>query len=229
MVYAVILAGGSGSRMGAEGNKVFLPVRGIPAIIRAMAPFTSLCGGAVVVAQAAEQEMMTKLIDRFGFGGFVKAVTVGGADRQASVASGLRALPKDAEIVLVHDGARALVSEAVIQRVLASVEARGSGVAAIPVTDTIKRADKDGLVQETLNRAELYAMQTPQGFRLHALKRAHQVAEAAGYRATDDAALLEFAGIPCYLCQGDKENLKLTTPEDLTLAEMILRKREEAL
>lgn len=225
--YAVVLAGGSGRRMGSEQNKVFLPLRGIPAIVRALAPFTALCAGAVVVAREEEMETMGEILGRFGMNHFVRAVAAGGEDRQASVWNGLAALPEDAELVLVHDGARALVTEGVIQRVIASVEAHGSGVAAIPVTDTIKRAAADGRVEETLERAKLFAMQTPQGFRVNALRHAHERAELDGFHATDDAALLEYAGQAVYLCEGDRENLKLTTPLDMTLAEMILAMRAE--
>lgn len=225
--YAVVLAGGSGRRMDSEQNKVFLPLRGIPAIVRALAPFTALCAGAVVVARKEEMKIMGEILRRFGMNHFVRAVAAGGEDRQASVWSGLAALPEDAEVVLIHDGARALVTESVIQRVLESVEAHGSGVAAIPVTDTIKRAGTDRRVEETLDRAKLFAMQTPQGFRVNALRRAHEKAEKDGFRATDDAALLEYAEQAVYLCEGDRENLKLTMPLDLTLAEMILAMRAE--
>ena len=223
--YAIVLAGGSGQRMGAEGNKVFLPIRGIPAIVRAIAPFSALCKGVVVVARAEEVVLMGDIVRQYGLSAIVTRIVPGGADRQASVASGLAALAEDASIVLVHDGARALVTERVIQNVLESVRVHGSGVAAIPVTDTVKRANTDGWVQETLSREALFAMQTPQGFRTADLRAAHEKAEAVGYCATDDAALLEFAGMPVRLCEGDRENIKLTTPLDRTLAEMILQNR----
>ncbi|MEG2208790.1 MAG: 2-C-methyl-D-erythritol 4-phosphate cytidylyltransferase [Clostridia bacterium] len=225
--YVVVLGGGSGERMGTGVNKVFLPLRGVPAIVRALAPFSALCAGAVVVARPEERAQMQTLLTRYGFSSFVRTVVDGGATRQASVAHGLAALPQDAEAVLVHDGARVLVTETVISAVLASVERRGSGVACVPVTDTIKRATQDGLVLETPKREELYAMQTPQGFALKLLLEAHAKAAADGYLATDDAALLEYAGMPVYLTPGDRENLKLTTPMDIVLAEAILAARVE--
>ena len=107
--YAIILGGGSGRRMEADRNKVFLPLRGIPAIVRAIAPFSALCAGAVVVAAAAEVEEMRAVIARCGLDRFVMRVVPGGAERQDSVRCGLDALPADAECVLIHDGARALV------------------------------------------------------------------------------------------------------------------------
>ena len=225
--YAIILGGGSGRRMEADRNKVFLPLRGIPAIARAIAPFSALCAGAVVVAAAAELDEMRAVIARCGLNRFVLAVVPGGDERQDSVRCGLNALPQDAECVLIHDGARALVTEDVILRALESVERHGSGVAAVPVTDTIKRAAPDGLVLDTPDRAALRAMQTPQAFRVELIRQAHAAAGRDGFLCTDDAALLEHAGLPVYLSEGSRENLKLTTPTDLMLAELILAARAE--
>ena len=226
-VCAVILGGGSGSRMGAKQNKIFLPLRGVPAIVRAAAPFTGLCAEAVVVARPEEQDEMTALLRRYGLDSFVKKVVPGGSTRQESVRHGLDALPGDTDIVMIHDGARALVTEDVIRRALQSAVERGSGVAAIPVTDTIKRAGDDGRALETLNRDELRAMQTPQAFQLELIRKAHEIARRDGFWGTDDAALLEHAGMPVYLCEGSRENLKLTTPTDLMLAGLILAARAE--
>lgn len=225
--YALLLAGGSGRRMGSQTNKIFLPLRGVPAIIRSLASFTGLCAGAVVVAAEAERAEMQLLLRRYGMERFVTAVVSGGSERQYSVKNGLDALPPDAECVLIHDGARALVTEDVILRAIASVEKHGSGIAAISAVDTIKRAAPDGLVLETPDRASLYAMQTPQAFRTEIIRAAHERAERDGYLGTDDASLLEHAGMPVYLCEGDRENLKLTTPTDLRLAEVILELRAE--
>lgn len=225
--YVILLGGGSGRRMQAGQNKVFLPLRGVPAIIRALAPFSALCAGAVVVAAEAEVAQMREIIARFHMERFVLDVVCGGAERQHSVYNGLKALPEDADCVLIHDGARALVTEDVIKRALSSVEAHGSGVASLPVTDTIKRAAPDGLVLETPARAFLYAMQTPQAFRVEEIRRAHEQARRDGFLGTDDAALMEHAGLPVYLCEGNPENLKLTTQTDLALAELILNARLE--
>ena len=225
--YAIILGGGSGRRMGSDLNKIFLPLRGIPAIVRSIAAFTGLCSGAVVVAAEHEMDAMRAVIRRCGMDRFVLSVVAGGSERQHSVWNGLKALPEDAECVLIHDGARALVTPDVIRRTIASVEAHGSGIASIPAVDTIKRAAKDGLVLETPDRSTLYAMQTPQGFRVELIRKAHEIAQSDGHLGTDDASLLEHAGMPVYLCEGDRENLKLTTPIDLKLAELILAMRLE--
>ena len=224
--YTVVLGGGAGTRMGAEINKVFLPLRGIPAIVRAIAPFTALCDGVVVVARAEDMELMQTTLRRYGLGKAVLRVVAGGADRQASVANGLAALPEDAQIVLIHDGARALVSETVILQALEATRKHGSGVASIAVTDTVKRADAHGLVLETLDRSSLRAMQTPQAFRVTDIRLAHQQAARDGFIATDDAALLEHAGLPVYLSEGSRENIKLTTAFDVLVAEAILDARD---
>ncbi len=225
--YAIVLGGGSGRRMRSELNKVFMPLRGVPAIVRAIAPFSGFCAGAVVVAAADEVEDMKAILVKYGLSRFVRAVVPGGSERQYSVYNGLKALPADAEYVLIHDGARALVTEQVIRRALESVEQHGSGVAAIPVVDTIKRAQPDGLVQETPDRSTLYAIQTPQSFRMDMIMQAHEKAMADGFLGTDDASLLEYAGMPVYLSEGDRENLKLTTPTDVELAEVILQIRAD--
>lgn len=225
--YAVILGGGSGRRMEASVNKIFLPLRGIPAIIRSIAPFTGLCAGAVVVAAEHEVEEMKAILRRYGMDRFVKAVVPGGSERQHSVFNGLNALPADAECVLIHDGARALVTEAVIQRAMESAQTYGSGIASVPVVDTIKRARPDGLVLETPDRSSLRAMQTPQAFKRELIMEAHRRAQEDGFLGTDDASLLEHAGMSVYLSEGDRENLKLTTPTDLALAEVILNMRDE--
>lgn len=225
--YAVILGGGSGRRMGSDLNKIFLPLRGIPAIIRSIAPFTGLCAGAVVVAAENEINDMRTLLSRYGMDRFVKAIVPGGRERQYSVWNGLKALPEDAECVLIHDGARSLVTEDIIQRAMASVEQHGSGIAAVPVVDTIKHATEDGLVVDTPERASLYAVQTPQAFRMELILQAHLKAQEDGFLGTDDASLLEHAGMPVYLSEGSRENLKLTTPIDLELADLILSDRAE--
>ena len=220
--YALILGGGSGSRMGGDTNKVLLPIRGIPAIVRATAPFTGICDGAVIVVRADETEAMETIVRRFGLSRFVLRVVSGGETRQASVWNGLQALPEDTELVMIHDGARALITEDVITRALQSAREHGSGIASIPVDDTIKRVDENGAVLETLNRENLRAMQTPQAFQVKLILAAHETAQKNGYIATDDAALLERAGISAYVTEGSRRNIKLTTAFDLSLADAIL-------
>lgn len=211
--FAVLVCGGSGTRMGGSGNKTLLPVAGIPACIRAYRTLTSVLDGAVVVVRAGEEALFQSAFAAYGEAPY--QIVAGGADRQASVYAGLCALPESCAEVLVHDGARPLVSEHTVRAVLSSVRQFGTGVAAMPVRDTIKRADAKGRVLETPDRAELFAMQTPQGFRKETLLKAHRKIKA---RMTDDAALVEALGEEVRLVMSEPSNIKLTSGEDVVMA-----------
>ncbi len=219
MWYAIILAGGSGSRMGAARNKVLLELQGKPVITRSVDAFTGLVEGIVLVSRPEDIPDMQAAMKAAGV-----AVTIvpGGDTRQASVWNGLCALPADCTHVLIHDGARCLVDEGTIRRCMASVEAHGTGVAAIPAIDTIKQVDAENVVTATPDRSQLRAVQTPQGFTLDIIRRAHESAQQAGFLGTDDASLVERMGLPVRLTEGDRRNIKLTTPEDMIMAEAFL-------
>ena len=219
-VYAVILCGGSGARMGAAGNKTLLKIGGEPAVARSVRVFSAVTDGTVLVTRAGEEALFSDALAARGL--TVSAVVPGGEDRQASALRGLKALPADADIVLIHDGARPFVTEETVRRVIGSVKAYGSGVAAVPARDTIKRADGDGRVLETLDRSVLWQMQTPQGFFVKDLLAAH---ETASGRYTDDAALMEAAGKDVRLVMGSPDNIKLTSPEDLRMVSGMLTPR----
>ena len=210
--YAVILCGGSGTRMGAKQNKTLLPVDGVPAVVKCVRAFAPLVTSIVLVVRAGEEDAFRQALENAGES--VPFIVPGGTDRQASALCGLKALPNDADIALIHDGARPFVTRDVIERVLAGVKENGSGVAAVPARDTIKRASPDGLVLETPDRASLYQVQTPQGFFVKDLLLAHGRVQK---RCTDDAALMEAAGFPVRLVMGSYDNIKLTSPEDLKM------------
>lgn len=224
---AIILGGGSGRRMGAGINKVLLPLRGIPVLMRSVLPFVDLCDGAVIAAAPDEIDTVRGMVRQHLPDGFVLSVVPGGAERQDSVRNAFLALPADTNCVLIHDGARALVTKQIIEDCIRSAAEKGSGIASIPVTDTIKVADADGAVLSTPRRDTLFAMQTPQAVRVSDYRIAMERADAEHFYATDDAALLEHAGLPVYLCPGSRENLKLTTPIDLLIAERILEERDK--
>ena len=218
--YAVILCGGSGSRMGKKENKTLLKIGGVPSAVRCARAFAPAVAGTVLVARAGDEELFRDALAAYGVPAL--AVVPGGEDRQSSALAGLRALPADADIALIHDGARPFVTEEIVRRVMESVEKYGSGVAAVPARDTVKRADPDGRVLETLDRSELWQMQTPQGFFVKDLLAAHA---AANERYTDDAALMEAAGHSVRLVQGSPDNIKLTSPEDLRMVNGMLSPR----
>jgi len=225
MTWAIVLAGGSGTRMGAGMNKVLLPVGGVPALVRSLRAFVPYVQGTVCVCRPEDEEEVRGLAEQYGLSFLIAPA---GFDRQESVYNGLQMLPENARYVLVHDGARCLVSSEVIEAALASVKAKGSGVAAVAVKDTIKQAAPDGAVIATPDRAALKAVQTPQGFTVELLKKAHAAARQKGLRATDDAALVEALGETVYLTPGSEMNFKLTTPQDLVLAEALLVSHPES-
>ena len=225
-VYCILLAGGTGSRMGADRNKVLLPVAGIPCIARSAAALAPFVDQLVLVGRPEEEKALRAALEAAALSLPVSFVP-GGNTRQQSVHHGLRRvceMEADNVPVLIHDGARCLVEAEVIRRVLDSVLARGSGVAAVPVTDTLRAGDDSMKAGSILPREGLYAMQTPQGARLQDLICAFDRAEKAGFTGTDDAAVLAFAGYPVYLVRGSRNNLKLTTREDLIMAESMLQK-----
>ena len=222
---AVVVAAGRGTRMGAGENKVFLPLRGTPVIVRTVRAIheSGLYGRVVVVTGAQDADRMRALLREAGLPADVCA---GGADRQQSVLLGLRRLPEETECVSIHDGARPLVTREILAASLSLAERGGSGVAAVPVRDTVRRSDESGLA--TLNREGLLAMQTPQTFCFAAIRDAHERFENDPARATDDAELYARAGKTVSFSAGGAENLKLTAPEDLRLAEAILAMREKS-
>ena len=222
---AVIVAAGRGTRMGLERNKVLAPLCGEPVIARTVRAFEQtgwFDGGIVVVTGACDLcEMKRILADA----GLHAQVVLGGADRQESVCRGLAATNPEAKYVAIHDGARPLVTAEVIARTLESAKKYGSGVAAVPLKDTVKRVNEGGVVVDTPPRDALRAVQTPQTFEAELIRRAH-AAYALGERATDDAALAERMGVEVRLTEGDVENIKLTTPEDMLLARQVILRRE---
>ena len=222
--YAVVVAAGRGVRMGAAVNKVLLPLCGEPVIRHAVRAFCEAdeIDGVVVVASADETEQM-----RAALCGLEKvcAIVPGGSTRQESVKNGLDALPKEARITLVHDGARPLISRELIARCIRQTEDCGSAVVCTPVTDTVK-VEKDGCVVRTLDRSQLRAVQTPQCFFAGELKAAYEAAARDGVSVTDDASVMEHAGHSVHLLESSEVNFKLTTPEDLRRAEDIIGERK---
>ena len=226
---AVIVAAGRGARMGLERNKVLYPLCGEPIIVRTARAFADsglFGGGIVVVTGAADREELRAMLDAAGLGAL--KVVEGGADRQESVCRGLAACDPAAEIIAIHDGARPLVTRAVIERTIESARATGSGVAAVPLKDTVKQVDGRGCVLSTPRRDSLRAVQTPQTFDAALIRRAHAQFARGAERATDDATLVEWLGHDVHLTEGDAENIKLTTPEDMLLAAQVLIRRGEA-
>ena len=149
----------------------------------------------------------------------------GGDTRQESVYNGLQALPSSAEQVLIHDGARCLATPELFDRCAIALNHCQGLIAAVPVKDTIKVVDPENIVQDTPDRSNLWAAQTPQGFEVKLLKQCHDRGKELGWMVTDDAALFEKCQLPVTIVEGEETNLKVTTPVDLAIAEFILRQR----
>ncbi|MBC8529980.1 2-C-methyl-D-erythritol 4-phosphate cytidylyltransferase [Christensenellaceae bacterium NSJ-44] len=227
-VGAVIVAAGRGNRMGADVNKVFLPLCGKSVLAWSVQAFMDFGVRRIAVVLAPGEEGAAREALKPLKGEAQVTFANGGAQRTQSVCAGLCALGEGIDYVLIHDGARPLVTGEVIGAALASAREKGSGIAALPVKDTIKLTDGEGKILSTPERANLYAVQTPQAFCFEAIMQAHAAAAQAGANATDDAALLEEMGQMVYLSKGDEENIKLTTPQDMALARQILRRRQGA-
>ena len=222
-VAAVVPAAGQGERLGKDVPKCLVPLRGRPLVQYALEVLQQVAEieAIVVVAPRGAVDVVQHLAARAGLTK-VAAVVPGGADRQASVACGLAALPPGPDMVLVHDAARPFLSPALVRAVAAAAACEGSAIAALPVRETIKSGDGEWVVS-TIDRTGLYSVQTPQAFRRALLVDAHRAAEREGFRGTDDAALVERLGHPVKLVPGSPQNVKVTVPEDLALAEAMLR------
>ncbi|MBV9773087.1 MAG: 2-C-methyl-D-erythritol 4-phosphate cytidylyltransferase [Gemmatimonadetes bacterium] len=217
---AVVVAGGSGRRMGGGVRKQYLEVSGEPILLHALRPFLAHPAvGVVVVVLPAEDTAAPPA----WLAALDVTVVAGGEERGDSVWNGLVATPEDAATVLVHDGARPFVTAGVIDRVLATART-GAALAALPVTDTLKEVGSDGTVLGTPDRARFWQAQTPQGFPRATILDVHRRAREEGVRATDDAALCERYGIPVRVVEGAPENIKVTRPADLAVAEALARR-----
>jgi 2-C-methyl-D-erythritol 4-phosphate cytidylyltransferase len=219
-VAALVLAAGSGTRLGAAVPKALVDVRGSSLVARSTAVFVghARVDDVVVLAPAAQLDDVRMLCARSP-----AHVVAGGLTRQASVAAGLAALHPAVDAVLVHDSARAFVPSSVLDRVLERLDGGAEAVIPVlPVTDAIKRVDEAGAVVETLHRPMLRAVQTPQGFRRAVLDRAHRAARERGESdAVDDAALAEALGVRVQTVLGDALAFKITVPADLRRAEVL--------
>ena len=216
--FAVVAAGGRGERMG--GPKQYMHLAGRPLFLWSLQTLAGCpeVDGVVLVAPPDDLDRVRGLTGDFpGL-----QVVAGGETRQESVWLGLQCVPGDTDWVVVHDAARPLLAGKDLLAVLAAARSFGAGVLAVPVKDTVKTAGADGLVKETLPRDNLWSVQTPQVFRYDWLLAAHRRARRDGVTAYDDAALLEMDGKPVKLVSGSYDNIKVTTPEDLLVAGILM-------
>jgi 2-C-methyl-D-erythritol 4-phosphate cytidylyltransferase/2-C-methyl-D-erythritol 2,4-cyclodiphosphate synthase len=218
--WVIVVAAGMGERLGSDRPKAFVKFGERTLVAASLETFEEHDGvdGIIVAVPEGFETDMSLIADDIGAGKIAAAVP-GGATRAESVANALACLPDSAHFVLVHDAARPLVDEALIDRVMHGLAEGADGVVpALPVTDTVKRLGADGSVSETFDRSSLRAVQTPQGFPVERLRAAIQAAAGELAAATDCASLVEAAGGRVVCVEGDPRNLKITTPEDLARA-----------
>lgn len=220
---AVIVAAGSASRMGGI-DKVMADLGGEPMIVRTVRAFQN-CEAIASIVIVTREDLIRPISDLCRDMKKVAAVVAGGKSRQESVHLGLNALPKGTKLAAVHDGARPLVSWQVIDRVVRAANTYGAAAPAIPVKDTIKVVE-GRLVKETPDRSSLMAVQTPQVFDFDLLRGALRKAEEDGAQVTDDCSAVERTGMRIKIVEGDERNLKVTTPMDLKIAELLLEETQ---
>jgi 2-C-methyl-D-erythritol 4-phosphate cytidylyltransferase len=222
-VGVVIVAGGSGSRVGGTELKQFRWVAGKPMLLHSLQTFMMRSDFVSVVCVLPREYVADPPPWMFQCDVERLMLSVGGRSRSESVANGLDDLPDEARIVLVHDAARPLVGPETIDRVVGAARATGAALAALPVVDTLKEVAGDGVVARTLDRQKLWRAQTPQGFQREIIVRAHRQAREAQVTATDDAALCERLGIDVRIVRGSERALKITEEADFARAEAFVR------
>ena len=220
---AVIVAAGTASRMGGI-DKVMAPIGGEPMIVHTVRAFQN-CDAIRQIIVVTRQDLLVPIMDLCHEFDKVLAVMVGGSSRQESVEIGLGALSSDMKLVAVQDGARPLITDAVIDRAVRAAHTYGAAAPAVPVKDTIKEV-RGGIVASTPVRSTLRAVQTPQVFDVDLLKGALKKAKDDGAEVTDDCSAVERMGMSVKIVEGDERNIKVTTPMDLKIAEILLEEMQ---
>ena len=215
--------------MGAGSNKQYLLLDDMPILARTVQAFENAPFIDAIYLVSPVQEIpfcRSGVVERYGFSK-VRAIVAGGAERQHSVLNGLLAMTEAGEddLVLIHDGVRPFVSTRMLEDAAAAAREGGAAVVAVPVKDTVKVV-RDGVIKETPAREELWLAQTPQAFRYALIRAAHEEAAALGFLGTDDSSLIERQGGAVRIVPGDYRNIKITTPEDMLLAEAFLKEKE---
>ena len=225
-MYLLIPAAGMGRRMGSDRNKLLLKLLNKPLLAwTLMAAEASSCIEWIgIIGQPLDFPDFKIILQQLNLTKTVQLIQ-GGDTRQESVYNGLEALPNEAERVLIHDGARCLATPELFDRCGAALTKCQGLIAAIPLKDTIKIVNEQKIITDTPDRSNLWAAQTPQGFKVELLKRCHSQGRKLGWEVTDDAALFEKCQLPVQIVEGEETNLKVTTPVDLAIAEFILRQR----
>ncbi len=224
MNFGVVVAAGKSERMGAGIDKAFLNLGTKPVLAFSLLAFENCpdIEGVILVVRKDRMDAARGLVQIFGCSK-VQRIVAGGATRQESVINGLAELPEGVAQVAVHDGARPCVRPELISETLKSAKRYGSGVAAIKITDTLKEVQHGFVVSKTVDRQKLWAVQTPQSFKTALLQEAFRALKAGKLQVTDEASAVELLGQPVHLVPSYRANLKITTTEDLVVAEALLK------
>lgn len=211
--------------MGMEKNKLLIHIDEIPVLVHTLKIFEkdNWCKSITLVIHKQDRKEISDLVEQFQLRK-IAVMVEGGSERQQSVYKGLQQLQSEC-IVLIHDGARPFVKQKYLHQLVEKANHYGGAVLAVPVKDTIKMV-RNRIVEETIDRSTLWSIQTPQAFQLHLIMNAHKKAEEDGYIGTDDASLLERFGGKVVVVEGDYENFKITTPEDLIFANAIIQRQK---
>ena len=229
MTYQVIIpAAGLGKRMQAGKNKLLLEINEIPVLVHTLKVFEEdeACSGILLAIHPQDEKEINELLKNFSIGKVLSLIP-GGDERQHSIHNALKTVKVDGTI-LVHDAARPFIRKSHIHHLTQKAEETGAAIMAVQTKDTMKKVS-EGVVMETVERSSLWAVQTPQAFRISLLKEAYEKAERDHFLGTDDASLVERLDHPVAIVEGDYDNIKLTTPEDIYFAEAIIKKREKEL
>ncbi|WP_347723629.1 2-C-methyl-D-erythritol 4-phosphate cytidylyltransferase [Lysinibacillus capsici] len=226
MQYEVVLpAAGSGKRMGAGQNKLFLKLLEKPILVHTLEVFQQdpACTGIWLAVKPEERGFIQKMLEDYRITK-VKGLPNGGAERQHSVHSCMKEM-QQVDIVLVHDAARPFITHDIIAKLVQNAHHHGAAIAGVRAKDTMKKVSMNGIIEETVDRESLWMVQTPQAFRFELIMEAEDVAEKVGFLGTDEAMLMERLGHQVHIVESSYENVKMTTQEDLVFGEAILRKR----
>lgn len=223
-ISAIIVAGGNGSRMGMPTKKQYLKIKDKEILVHTVERFNNMPEIQEIIVVTGKEDIpyVEKLLKQDYKLDKVVCIVEGGRERQDSVYNGIQAVNERAQYLIIHDGARPLITSAVILRGLDMAYATKASIVAVPVKDTIKIVNKEGQVESTPARELLWSIQTPQIFEKKLIVQAHEYAKVHGIKATDDSMLVEAIGTPVYIVEGDYTNIKITTPEDLIMAENMI-------
>ena len=227
---AIVPAAGTGNRMGGERSKQYLTLAGMPILVHTLKVFDEcpLVDGLLVVVPPQDIEFVRDTVLAPWRLKKVAGVIAGGKERQDSVRAGVEALDRETDLVIVHDAVRPFITIELISQCIRAAREEGAITVGVPAKDTVKEVTPDGRVLRTCDRSLMWLTQTPQAFRRNIIENAHRAAVRDGFRGTDDTSLVERLGIAVRMIRGEYSNIKITTPDDLILAETMLAGRRES-